>query len=482
MAALNFPLSTVLNISISGTQAAQSTLNTSNIAIFTRETNNPSFGTAAYKIYTSPTQVGLDFGTSSNTYAMALAAYSQKPNFSGAGGYLVVIPFLTAAQDQIVSLTFPGVPATGTFELTYNSNSTSALTASTLTAAAFQTATRLVTGLTSATITGSNAAGYTIDAGVTGIGHPFTISANSIADANSVTVTPVITVTQPGSTAETIDQAIIRTQNAIPYFGVLSAEIPSQIVMLAGAALIQTLNKIAFWPSFTAADLNVGGMLDLLRSGTLQQSRGLYYGDVLATALGYAGAYAGRGMSTNFTGSNTTSTMQLKALSTIQPDPSLTASQLVLALAAGVDVYANLGTNPVCITSGNNDFFDNQYNLQWLANQLQVNGINALAQTGTKIPQTEGGMNALKAAYRSGLEQAVTNGFLAPGTWNSATTFGPGTDLADNVANRGYYVYSSPVSAQSAATRQTRAAPLVQLAAKFAGGIHSSSSIINVNP
>lgn len=481
MSVQNLSLSNVINISVATPQTGLGALNTSNLAIFSREAYTASFGTAAYKIYLSPVQVGIDFGTSSNTYAMALSIFSQQPNILSNGGYLVVIPFLAAAQNQIVSLTYPGTPASGTFELVYNAADTSDL-AYNISASALQTALRLLSGLSSCLVTGSVAAGFSIDTGTTGIGFPFTIEENSLVDSNSVAVTPVITVTQPGSTAETLDQAIIRTQGSIQYFGVMSAEIPSQIVMLAAAALIQTLNKIAFFVSITAADFAVAGMLDKLRTGTLTQSRGLYYGDVLATALGFMGAYAGRGLSTIFTGNNTTQTMHMKSLPSIQPDPSLTQTQLTACLAAGVDTYPSIMGVPKVFCSGLNDFFDNQYNLQWLIGALQTNGFNALAQTNTKLPQTEDGMNILKGAYRQALEQGVSNQFVAPGSWTSSTQFGPGSDLVNNIAQRGYYIYSAPVSAQSSAVRATRAAPLIQIAIKYAGAIHSSSVVVNVNP
>jgi hypothetical protein len=91
-------------------------------------------------------------------------------------------------------------------------------------------------------------------------------------------------------------------------------------------------------------------------------------------------------------------------------------------------------------------------------------------------------MSGLKAAYRAVLDQAVANQYCAPGQWNSATTFGNQTDFIANIAQKGYYIYSAPVSQQSQANRAARVAPLVQIALKEAGAIHSSSVVIYVNP
>jgi hypothetical protein len=290
-----------------------------------------------------------------------------------------------------------------------------------------------------------------------------------------------VATTIVGSAAETIDQAIVRTASLVQYFAIMSAEIPPQAVMLLAAAVVQALNKLMLVVSYTAADIAVGGMLDLLRSGGFTQTRGLIYLDVLATALQYMAAYAGLGFSTNFNGSNTTQTMHMKTLATIQPDPNITQTQLTLAIAAGADTYASYQGVSKVFCSGANDYFDNQYNLQWLSGALQVAGFNYLATTNTKIPQTELGMDGLKGAYRQVLEQAVTNQFLAPGSWNSATTFGNINDLVANVSQRGYYIFSQPVALQSQTARVARQASLVQMAIKYAGAIQSSQVVVFVN-
>ena len=116
-----------LNVSVATLQQGLNAFNTSNLAIFTRDACGSTFGTAGYKIYLSPQQVATDFGTNSNTYAMAVAIFSQQPNILAGGGYLTVIPYLTSAQFQQVTLSFSGVPASGSFAITYNANSTTSI-------------------------------------------------------------------------------------------------------------------------------------------------------------------------------------------------------------------------------------------------------------------------------------------------------------------------------------------------------------------
>ncbi len=282
--------------------------------------------------------------------------------------------------------------------------------------------------------------------------------------------------------SETIDEAIARSSTLVQWFGGLSTAIETAEDTMAGAAVVQTLNKLFFWVQRSPATIEPSGLLDDLTTGGFTQSRGLYYGsDNDTDALVMSAAYAGRGLSVDFSGSNTTITMHLKDLTGIQPDDSLDQTALNKAIAAGADTYPSLQGVPKVFCSGENNFFDQVYNLRWFVGALEVAGFNYLAQSATKIPQTESGIDGLKGAYRAVCEQAKTNQYVAPGTWNSPTTFGVQADLYENVAQRGYYIYSLPISQQLQVAREARQAPLIQIAVKEAGAEHSSSVIVYVN-
>ena len=126
-------------------------------------------------------------------------------------------------------------------------------------------------------------------------------------------------------------------------------------------------------------------------------------------------------------------------------------------------------------------FFDNVYNLIWLEGELEVSGFNYLATVSSKIPQTEEGMDGLKFAYRSALDRAVLNGFIAPGAWTSPTTFGNQDSFFRAIREVGHYTYSIPIASQAASDRNLREAALIEIAVKYAGAIHSSNVIININ-
>ena len=287
----------------------------------------------------------------------------------------------------------------------------------------------------------------------------------------------------PYTAAETTAAAITRTQALVNYFGMMSTRIETESPLLAAAAAVQPLNKMAFFVQKTATTLEPAGTLDKIRTGGLTKSRGLYYGSTLdLDALVMMAAYAGRALSTDFSGSNTTQTMHLKDLRTVQPDTSLTQTLLTKAAAAGADIYPSIQGVPKVYCSGANKFFDQVYNLGWFIGNLQIAGFNYLAQSSTKVPQTEQGMDGLRGAYREVCEQARSNQYAAPGRWTSPTTFGVQQDLFDNVQQFGYYLFSAPLATQLQVDRAARVAPLVQIALKEAGAFHKSNVLVYVNP
>ena len=289
----------------------------------------------------------------------------------------------------------------------------------------------------------------------------------------------IVPLTSSGT--EAVGTAIARTQDQVYYFGVLVDQVIAATPFGVLAAAVQSLDKVLFYGSSTEADIEPGGMLDLLRSGTKTHTRGLYCTLGASQAQLFAAAYAGRGLSTDFSGNNTTQTMHLKALAGIDADTGIDQTTLEKCKTAGVDVYCSIAGLPCVFSTGANAFFDELYNELWFKLALQTAGFNYLKLTNSKIAQTEIGIDGLKNAYRSVMAQAVRNGFLAPGAWTSSDTFGNPEDLVRNVADIGYYIYSTPVALQLVADRTARKAPLIQCAVKAAGAVHSSNIIVSVN-
>jgi hypothetical protein len=285
------------------------------------------------------------------------------------------------------------------------------------------------------------------------------------------------------SGSETLKEAIQRAEGLVQFFGILNArDFINDDEKVEAAAYVQTLNKIFFAPYNLATDLDTDDTIDTMKNSRYNQTRCLcYISSLTADAKNFTAAYAGRALSVNFSGSNTTITMHLKDLTGITADTNMTQTLLNKAQAVGADVYVNIAGVAKVFTSGANKFFDQIYNRQWFVGALEVNLFNALATVSTKIPQTEPGMSILKGVVREACERAVRNGYIAAGAWNGTDRIGNPEDMLRNIEEIGYYLYSLPVNQQSQAERATRTAPLMQLAIKEAGAIHKTNLIVYIN-
>lgn len=283
---------------------------------------------------------------------------------------------------------------------------------------------------------------------------------------------------------ETIEEAIIRTSGLVQYFGIITDKVISDEDIMDAAAIVQTMNKMIFFAKKAAADLDASAIADDVRLAGYTKTRILIYLTDATTdeaSVLFAASYASRGLSTNFSGSNTTQTMHLKDLVGIQPDLTMTQTLFEKAKDVGADSYSSFQGVPKVFSTGANGFFDEVYNQCWLVGALEIAGFNYLAQSSTKVPQSEDGIGGLKGAYRQVIEQAITNQYCAAGEWTSPDTFGELEDFHRNVEERGYYIYSLPVNRQSAEDRAARLAPLIQIAVKQAGAVHSSNVIVYIN-
>lgn len=313
----------------------------------------------------------------------------------------------------------------------------------------------------------------------------FSQTPNVLSGGGYLTVIPRL----QSPTLESVQAAIVRMADTIFFEGILiDEEMDSQATAFANlSAYCQSIKKIFGYASSVISNLQPGSILDLVTQAGNTYTRCFYYGNALLNGASvqqtqmFAAAYLGRGMSTNFAGTETMATMNLKALATITPDQTIDQTAWLLAKNAGVDIYPSTSGIPGVQSFGANQYFDQVYGRTWFGFQLATDGFNYLAQTATKIPQTEDGIIGLQNAYAATCAQAVRNGYLAPGAWTSSTKFGNPDDLVRNVLDFGYYLFHVPVALQSPADREARRAPLIQIAAKEAGAVQQSSVIVNIN-
>jgi len=489
---MSLDLGNVVRVSISGPERGLANVNTSALAIITDDAPIPGdFGVS--RTYLNPDGVALDFGSSSDTYRIALAVFNQKLNILTGGGFLVVIPRLQtapavaavilgngpvnllslAAEDYNLNVDVDGGGAgdelIGEIDTTSLETAETSLNSTDITAAglvftlsgelssAFVTLSTIATGVTKS-----------IDIGTAGTGTDIAVPLGLEGSA-----------TGADTGVERAKDAILRTKASVNYFGIVYNAKFADADLLELAATVQSLDKFQAVGSNLTAD--IAGVFTTLKDSGYTQTRCMLYTNSEDDSLDFAAGYMSRLMSINFNASGTALTMHLKDFVGLVADSGVTQTFLDASQNAGVDVLADLGI-PKIFISGANLFSDQAYTRLALKVDLQIAGFNYLATTTTRIPQTEAGMDGLKGSYRAVMKRYVGVGVFAPGTWNNATRFGNPADHDRNIEEFGYYLYSLPVSQQAQNVRETRVAPVVQIAAKESGAIHSSDVIVLVEP
>lgn len=484
------PASNIINVTITDTPSGLTQKNVNSLALFTQDA---PINLETYGVYISASQVAQNYGTSSKTALMANAIFSQVPNILSGSGRLVIIPMLAAVSATrgsfattnlsanlaaIIALTNGniGITINGVLQNVGGLNFTKSVTWADVAAV-------LQAKLTNATVV-AGANGFTIFSNKVGTGSTVTMGAyagggtdlNGSGFFNGASGTAAAGVNSSG---ETILACISRTSAITGYVPIISTLDLEDAAIVTVAAGIQALDNMFF--QHVANTTDIAGIGTTISQAGDTKTRILLYTTSQSDANLYKAAYAGRALSVDFTGSNTDQTMNLKQLATITPDPGISETLYVAAGVAGVDLYVSYDGVPSVFSTGGNDFFDNPYADLALKFALTTAGFNFLRQTNTKVPQTEQGMNGLKSAYAGVCDQFVRCGEIAPGHWNSSETFGDPVIFTNNITNAGYYIFSFPVALQNSTDREARKAPLVQIALKRAGAIHTSNVIVLIN-
>lgn len=484
------PLSYTINVSISATPSGLADFNVNSIAIFSNETANfPE----SYRAYITPSAVEADFGTDSLTYEMANALFTPSPNFRTGGGYLYIFPF-KGVNATAGSLTTDDISANvanfqsvtnGVLNLTIDGTATQI---EGLDFSSVKTLEDIVTVLQS-----QNLDVY-IEATETAIkftskrfGTDSSVTVAAATDASGATdlygstyldgasATPAAGTNASG---QTLSQAVSAGLEQVYFGGVISTQNCDNATIQANAAAMQSLD-CTYFEAITSAK-NIETLGSAIKTAGLGKTRLLALTNGIEEAKIAIAAYATIAKSVNYDGSNTSNTLNLKTLTGSLPDNGLSDTYILSAQTNGVDIYGNTGGLSVVYSNDNNGFTDDIEFQLWIKKALEVAGFNYLRQTNTKIPQTESGMTGLKSAYAGRCEQAITNGTVAPGTWNGSIPFGDPEKFKQNIEQKGYYIYSLPISQQSQTDREQRKAPVVQIALKGSGAIHFSDVIINI--
>jgi hypothetical protein len=489
---MTIDITNVINVSLTNTPQGLQEPSVNSLALFTTET--PS-NIDPFRTYLNAREVAEDYGTSSVAAAMANAIFAQSPNILSGDGRLVTIPLVgsvSATQGDFattdITANLAGIQAVADGDIRVVLNGANIdLTALDFTGASDfdDVATILQSKLTDVIVTG-RADGFDLFSKKVGASSSVDLVQLPAGSGTDLSVAGLFNVAAGTATAggnaqgETLVDAIARTDQDVAYVGVITDLEMEDAVIKTTTTAIQAQDKIFVHHFVSTEDLEpTTGICSQIKDSTETHSRCAFYSVSPVSANLMKSAYAGRGFSVNFAGSNTTSTLNLKALATITPDSAINQTILNKASIAGADVYGDISSLPVVISHGANDFFDNVYNSLWFKFALEVAGFNYLKQTNTKVPQTESGMDGLKGAYSKVCDRGVNNQMIGVGLeWNSSETFGNPEDLKRNITDKGYYVYSLPIAQQPQVDREARKAPLVQIAIKLAGAIHSSTVIV----
>lgn len=315
----------------------------------------------------------------------------------------------------------------------------------------------------------------------------FAQSPNILANDGYIIVAP-LTYTEEEVDGETVrtyedlDDAIARIAEEIYFEGIITTKAATDAEYEAASTAVQAMqNRVLMLPRTSSSAFS--GIFTTVATNT--KTKCLYYSygedaDAMAqNARVFAAAYLSKAMSVNYGGSNTTMTMNLKDLAGVQADTNISETVLAQCEAVGADCFPSIEGLPKVISNAQGGFyFDQILNQIWFVNTIQRNVFNVLATTRTKIAQTDPALEILTKTIRQVCNQAITNGYLAPGTWNSPDTFGVYDDFMRNIEEFGYYIYHMPVAEQSQTDRQARKAPTYQIAGKEAGAVHSANILI----
>ena len=488
MSNLGLSVSDIVNVQIVMSPKAAMTRNFGSLLILG---DSPVIDTLErIRLYKGIDAVAQDFGTNSPEYKAAALYFAQSPQPTtlylgrwakeASAGVLHGAPL--SAEQQAMSI-FQSITKGG-FTLTVDGKSKTIagvdLTEATnLNAVASKVATALGNANC---VWNANAARFDITSATTGAASEVSVAvASDLSTAMGITAEAGAAVA-PGCNAEQLVDAIAVLANlSNDWYGLAVAAPATDDQIIEAAKYIESagVSRVLGVTTQFAGTLNATITTDLasrLKDLNLKRTFVQY-----SSKSAYAACSVfGRAFTVNFNGSNTTITLKFKQEPAIQAE-TLTESQAQVLQKKNCNVFVKYNNDTAIIQEGvmsNGYFFDEVHGTDWLQNDVQTAVYNLLYTSTTKIPQTDAGVNQIVTVVESRLDQAVTNGLVAPGVWQAD---GFGALSRGQTLSKGYYVYAPPVASQSQADREARKAPTLQAAIKLAGAVHFVDLIINVN-
>lgn len=311
--------------------------------------------------------------------------------------------------------------------------------------------------------------------------------ASTVAEVSSTPLSGLMgldtgTTTVGGMASETlVDAVTVLADISDDWYGLLVASPAEDADIEAAADFIAATatSRIAGFTTQNTAVLDPQVTSDLASVLKAKQNNRAFV-QYSSSSFYAACAAFGRAFTVNFNGQNTTITLKFKQEPGITPEV-LTATQASTLDSKNCNVFVQYSNDTAILQQGvmaGGWYFDERHGLDWLAETIRTAVWNLFYTSTTKIPQTDAGMNRIVSVIENRLDQAVTNGLVAPGKWNGDSF---GALNSGDMLTKGYYVYAPPISTQSQANREARDSTVIQIAIKLAGAIHATDIIINVN-
>jgi hypothetical protein len=279
---------------------------------------------------------------------------------------------------------------------------------------------------------------------------------------------------------ETIKEAIIRCKDqGFPFFhGILTTK------TLLDAEVLEVANYIQDYPMMFQYDFNNRTVNDV--TALIEDIQVAGY---TKTCIGIQPSYLSsdssrikscevmsRLLSTDFSSDGKTAqTIHLKKLiSDTTENTGILQSDIDRSVITGAMCYQNFETVGARVfESGANEYRDNIYHQNWLKVSIEDEIALTIANSKTKIGQTNEGMQSLLSVVLSQLERAVSLGVAGLGLeWRVEVPFGNDDIFKDSIKKFGYYAIVGDVNDQSLVDRQNRQGTLIQWALAFEGAVH----------
>lgn len=217
-------------------------------------------------------------------------------------------------------------------------------------------------------------------------------------------------------------------------------------------------------------------LASLMMQGGYNQSM-IQYSSTNAYAIA---SLFGRAFSVDFAAANSTIDLMYKQEPGVVPE-NITDSQASVLKSKNCNVFASYDNGTQLIQYGvcsSGQYIDTIQGVDWFQNDVQTQVFNVLYTSTTKVPQTDAGINQLTNACTAACQDAINNGFAAPGTWNGPSF---GSLQTGQYLKNGYYVFAPSVSTQSQSDRDARVSPPIQIALKLAGAVNTVNVLVTVN-